>query len=42
MVVPGDTVTFTAEPAGERRLELRAVNQRGEPVLTKGSAELTP
>jgi acyl dehydratase len=39
MVVPGDTVTFTAEPAGPGKLELRAVNQRGEPVLTKAGAE---
>lgn len=39
MVVPGDTVTFTAEPAGEGKLELRAVNQRGEAVLTKSAAE---
>ena len=39
MVVPGDTVTFTAEPAGPGQLELRAVNQKGEPVLTKSSAE---
>jgi acyl dehydratase len=39
MVVPGDTVTFTAEPAGPGKLELRAVNQRGQPVLTKAAAE---
>jgi len=39
MVVPGDIVTFTAEPSGSGRLELRAVNQRGEPVLTKSVAE---
>jgi acyl dehydratase len=39
MVVPGDTVTFTAEPAGPGKLELRAINQRGEPVLTKAAAE---
>ena len=39
MVVPGDTVTFTAEPAGPGRLDVRAVNQRGEPVLTKAGAE---
>ena len=39
MVVPGDTVTFTAQPAGPGKLELRAVNQRGEPVLTKAAAE---
>ena len=40
MVVPGDTVTFTAEPAGPGRLDLRALNQRGEPVLTKSVAEV--
>ena len=39
MVVPGDTVNFAAQPAGEGRLELRAVNQREEPVLTKSVAE---
>ncbi len=39
MVVPGDTVTFTAEPAGTGKLELRAVNQRGQPVLTRAAAE---
>jgi acyl dehydratase len=39
IVVPGNTVTFTAEPAGPGRLELRAANQRGEPVLTKAAAE---
>jgi acyl dehydratase len=35
IVVPGDTVTFTADGG-----ELKAVNQRGEPVLTKGSVEM--
>ncbi len=39
LVVPGDTVTFTAQPAGEGKLELRAFNQRNEPVLTKSVAE---
>ncbi len=39
MVVPGDTVTFTAAPAGEGKLDLSAVNQRGEAVLTKASAD---
>jgi len=29
MVVPGDTVTFSAQPAGEGRLDVSAVNQRG-------------
>ena len=39
MVVPGDTVTFTAEDSGPGKLELRAANQRGEAVLTKAAAE---
>jgi acyl dehydratase len=39
MVVPGDSVTFTAEAAGPGKLELRAVNQKGEAVLTKSSAD---
>lgn len=39
MVEPGDTVKFTASPCDEGRLELHAVNQRGEAVLTKAFAE---
>jgi acyl dehydratase len=39
MVEPGDTVTFAAEEAGPGKLALSAINQRGEPVLTKASAE---
>lgn len=39
MVRPGDTVTFAAEPAGGS-VRLTAVNQDGEPVLTRASAEL--
>jgi len=39
MVLPGDTVTFGAEPAGEGKLDVKAVNQRGEAVLTKAVAE---
>src|SRR6202171_2527162 len=38
-VVPGDTVSFTAKPVGAGTLQLSAVNQRGEPVLTKAAAE---
>ncbi len=38
MVQPGDTVTFAAEVAGPGKLSLRAVNQRGDAVLTKASA----
>ena len=40
IVVPGDTVTFRSEPAGEGRLVLSAVNQKGEAVLTRGSAAM--
>jgi len=39
MVVPGDAVTFSAEPAGEGKLEVKAVNQHGVAVLTKSVAE---
>ena len=39
IVVPGDTVTFKVEPAGENRFALSAVNQKGEAVLTKAAAE---
>jgi acyl dehydratase len=39
MVVPGDRVTFSAEPAGELKLEIRAIKENGEAVLTKSSAE---
>jgi acyl dehydratase len=39
MVEPGDTVTFTAQRAGDGKLDLRAINQRGEPVLTRSTAE---
>lgn len=39
MVEPGDSVTFGAEPVGQGRLELRAINQRGEAVLTKAAAD---
>jgi acyl dehydratase len=40
MVVPGDTVTFTASGAAGGRLELAATNQKDEPVLTKATAEV--
>jgi acyl dehydratase len=39
MVVPGDTVTFSAEPAGPGKFDIRAVKDSGEAVLTKSSAE---
>lgn len=42
MVLPGDTVTFSAAPAGEGKLDVKAVNQRGEAVLTKSNAQFDP
>jgi acyl dehydratase len=39
MVVPGDSVTFTAESSGPGKLDVRAVKENGEMVLTKSSAE---
>ncbi|HYT11697.1 MAG TPA: MaoC/PaaZ C-terminal domain-containing protein [Candidatus Nitrosopolaris sp.] len=39
MVEPGDTVTFAAEVTEPGKIALSAVNQRGEAVLTKASAE---
>lgn len=39
MVVPGDTVTFSAERAAPGKLDLSAINERGEAVLTKAAAE---
>jgi acyl dehydratase len=40
MVKPGDTVTFTAEDTGDPgRLALKATNQDGDVILTKGVAE---
>jgi len=39
MVEPGDTVTFAAEEAGPGQLTLTAINQRGDAILTKASAE---
>ena len=42
IVVPGDSVTFIADPAGEEKLEITATNQRGETVLTKALAEIAP
>ena len=41
MVRPGDTVTFRGEERDGRVL-LTAVNQRGEAILTKATAELFP
>lgn len=39
MVEPGDTVTFAARSTAPGRLDLSAINQRGEAVLTKSLAE---
>ena len=44
IVQPGDTVTFHASDRGEQgdQVELSAVNQDGQPVLTRASAVLRP
>lgn len=42
MVQPGDIVTFTAEETGPGKLQVKAVNQHGDQVLTKGLAEFDP
>ncbi|HEX2647220.1 MAG TPA: MaoC/PaaZ C-terminal domain-containing protein [Candidatus Dormibacteraeota bacterium] len=42
MVEPGDTVTFMAQRIADEKLELTAVNQKGEPVLTKASGDYRP
>jgi acyl dehydratase len=39
MVVPGDSITFTAEITSPGKLAIRAVKENAEPVLTKSSAE---
>lgn len=39
MVVPGDTVIFAARENGDGRLELTAVNQKDESIITKAFAE---
>ncbi|HXM55571.1 MAG TPA: MaoC family dehydratase [Candidatus Dormibacteraeota bacterium] len=39
MVRPGDTVTFRGEER-EGRVQLTALNQDGQPVMTKATAEL--
>ena len=42
MVEPGDTVTFSAEETEPGRVQLRAVNQHGDVILTKAYAEFEP
>jgi acyl dehydratase len=39
MVVPGDNVTFSAEPVAPNKLDIHAFKENGEAVLTKSSAE---
>jgi acyl dehydratase len=39
MVVPGDKVTFSAEPLTPSKLDVRVVKENGDAVLTKSSAE---
>jgi acyl dehydratase len=39
MVQPGDTVTFTADEVEPGKLQVSAVNQHGDVILTKGVAE---
>src|SRR5262245_4360993 len=39
MVRPGDTVTFHGEERGEQ-VQLTALNQDGQPVLTKATARI--
>lgn len=39
MVVPGDRITFSAEAVAPNKLDVRAVRENGEAVLTKSSAE---
>jgi acyl dehydratase len=41
IVRPGDTVTFQAVEKGDQ-VELSALNQDGQPVLTRANAELGP
>ena len=36
---PVETTRFTAEPLVPGKLNVRAINQRGDPVLTKSVAE---
>jgi acyl dehydratase len=39
MVLPGDSVNFSAETTSPGKLSISAVKESGEPVLTKSSAE---
>jgi acyl dehydratase len=42
MVLPGDKVTFSGEPDAGGRMEITAVKQDGERILTKAFAEIRP
>ena len=39
MVEPGDVVTFSAEETSPGKLQVRAINQHGDQIITKGAAE---
>jgi len=39
MVEPGDTVTFIADEVAEGKLRIKAVNQHGDVIISKGAAE---
>ena len=39
MVEPGDTVAFVAEETAPGKLQLKATNQHGDVIISKGSAE---
>ena len=39
MVEPGDTVTFVAEEVSAGKLQIKATNQHGDVIISKGSAE---
>jgi len=40
MVLPGDRATFSGEPDANGRMEITAVKQDGERILTKAFAEI--
>ena len=39
MVEPGDTVTFVADEVAQGKLQIKATNQHGDVIISKGSAE---
>jgi acyl dehydratase len=40
MVLPGDVVTFSGEPDAQGRMDITAVKQDGERILTRAFAEI--